>query len=671
MKSTDYEKPAELAELYNLLRGFRGLEEPAKQIAASLPQGWGADLGLDDLFASPDEISRIHGGGRLPGVREAWVADDPAVIAFHGKLEGMMDLIPNPDDKIVRRLGVLEGFERKGKLVLIDGVPVPAGVEQCRVFANLRWRCLSHPLALPHLLGLRDPRLVRDSDLEALRVEPGCPVELRHLLGYDAAHTTNEEQERLLAYSADIHRRNLVALMRHDPPLFLAVWRHDFENIKRLARGKGLSFLVRPDPRHRRLKKASKRLVCGTAIMAEFERACEVCAQFGIDADVTKERLLALLRSVSSIDEIHMMETKPAEFIAGMVAHHRSLHPSMNEWKRPKASDPLLKLLESEIQNTATYESRNNRLRKPLGEMPAKFFCGIEPQFLAIAAVIMIIESVQRMEPSFTRRTPKGHNTDRPTDGPKARLGTVIMSNICNATAQTMADWQKSLVPAEEWCRTTAYRLISNQKLRSEYENAQQERPVGWEFAYLPNEGADGENEPKAKTSLLDLVSIFSRAKKRAAKLPKRWQPGWTRGFRADAWLYPNAERAFLKKCCRHIQYIREKRRDRIRWVLTRNRPERYNGIRITYTGLPTRHPVMSIQSRMRPIFDKLQYADRVAPRGTKEARAIIDAFVTQVAKLMSAVTPITVDPFLNEMILRPIEERKVDLAVNGAWNLR
>ena len=77
------------------------------------------------------------------------------------------------------------------------------------------------------------------------------------------------------------------------------------------------------------------------------------------------------------------------------------------------------------------------------------------------------------------------------------------------------------------------------------------------------------------------------------------------------------------------------------------------------------------IQDRLRPIFEKLQYADRLQRRWTISERAMIDAFVTEVARVMPAVSPITVDPHLNESIVHPVGPIHQKFAAEAAWNSR
>ncbi len=316
-------------DMGNLVTAFPGLKDAARRIENALPEGWGEDLNLEDLLASVSNKAMVAGGDRRVGMRTVWEAEDPAVIAFTAELFGIVSVMPEPDQHVIDQLSRQSGFEREGKIVAINGVPVPAGKEQVTVFANLRWRCLHSPLASLHLVGLRDVGLVDPIDHAELKIEPGHQPHRRHLLGYDAQHTTDETQQQLLAYSSAAHRKNLIALQTHDMELFMAVWLRDFRQIKSLVRSKDLGYLVAADKRTRRMQSASTRLIYGTGIMSEFERLFEIAEYFRMDGGVTREAIDRVIRSVSSTDAVHVGSTPSHEFVAGSVAHARSLYPCM------------------------------------------------------------------------------------------------------------------------------------------------------------------------------------------------------------------------------------------------------------------------------------------------------------------------------------------------------
>jgi len=71
---------------------------------------------------------------------------------------------------------------------------------------------------------------------------------------------------------------------------------------------------------------------------------------------------------------------------------------------------------------------------------------------------------------------------------------------------------------------------------------------------------------------------------------------------------------------------------------------------------------------RMRPFFEKLQHPDAIAARFQDLYRRHLDTYVAQAAKLLPAVTPITLDPYLNEQLIYPVEYKLMHFAVEGAW---
>ena len=658
----------------SMLHAFSGLYDSASRIESALPEGWGATMDLDLLLASASDHALIAGADRWVGMRTAWTADDPAVRAFTAQLFAMLSVIPEPDQHMVDRFACHPGFEREGNIIAIDGVPVPAGKEQVRVFVNLRWRWLINPLASLHLVGLRNAGLVDARDHPELMVEQGHQPHLRHLLGYDAFHTTDEAQQKFLAYSMAAHRTNLIALQQHDLELFMAVWLRDFSKIKSLVSGKKLSLLLEADKRTRRMQKASKRLIYGTAIMSEFERLFEIADYFSMDAGVTREAIERVIRSVSSMEEIHAGTTTVHKFLSGSVAHARSLHPTMNGYVRGTPSDPALKKADIAFKETSSYCKSVQRLKKPSGEVPALYFLGIEPQFLTAAAIMMMIRNLRKLEKNFNYRDSDGGDFDERSEGPIFRLAVIIMANSCVPTAVGMTrqlgrNFNASAFDGEAWLTQTMPTLISNPALTLSYEAAQrayENSPVG--LARTPidyREFADEENRPM-------FSSQFAGAKVRADACPNVDQAGWTRGFHFQAWFAHKAEYTFLRKCCRFVQFSPEAQQRREKWKLRGSLEGDFkimSSPRKTWTGLPRSHPVENLQDIFRPYFERLQYADGLHRKLTVSERASIDAFVAEVARLMPGISPVTIDPHMNEAIVYPVGTVERKFAAEAAWN--
>lgn len=658
----------------SMLPAFSGLYDAASRIESALSEGWGEDLDLGPLLASASDNALIASGDRWIGMRTAWTTEDPAVLSFKAQLSEMISIIPEPDPEMVDRLACHPSFEREGNILAIDGVPVPAGEEQVRIFVNLRWRWLINPLASLHLIGLRNAGLVDARDHAELMVEQGHQPHLRHLLGYDAVHTTDEAQQKFLAYSMAAHRSNLIALQQHDLELFMAVWLRDFAKIKSLVSGKKLSFLLEADKRTRRMQKASKRLIYGTAIMSEFERLFEIADYFSMDGGVTREAIERVLRGVSSMEEIHAGTTSAHKFLSGSVAHARSLHPTMNGYVRNTPSDPALKKAYIEFEETSSYWKSVQRFKKPSGEVPALYFLGIEPQFLTAAAIMMMIRNVRKLEKNFNYRDSDGRDFDERSEGPIFRLAVIIMANSCVPTAMGMTrqlgrNFNYSASYGETWLTQTMPTLIANPALTANYEAAQsayENSPAGLTKPPIKfREFADEEESPM-------FSSQFAGAKVRADACPDVDQAGWTRGFHFEAWFKPYAEYNFLRKCCRFVQFSADGQHRREKWSRSGKPKGNLNftgSPRTTFTGLPRSHPVENVHDYFRPYFERLQFADGLDESQTVSERATIDTFVAEVARLMPGISPVTIDPHMNEAIVYPVGTAKRKFAAEAAWN--
>lgn len=663
-----------LQDMKGLLRGFPGLDEMASRIKSALPEGWGGDINLDVLLSSASNDALVTGGDRLVGMRAVWAADDPAVFAFTAQLFGMLSVIPEPDQEMVERLTCFPGFERDGNIVAIDGVPVPVGEEQVRIFVNLRWRWLINPLASLHLVGLHNAGLVDAGDHAELMVEKGHLPHRRHLLGYDAVHTTDETQQKFLAYNLAGHRTNLVALQQHDFELFMAVWLRDFSKIRSLVKGKALDYLVEADVRTRRMQIASTRLIYGTAIMSEFERIFEITEFFRMDGGVTRQAIKRAIRSVSSMEGIHAGTTSAHNFVSGSVAHARSLHPTMNEYVQNISKDPLLNKVNAAFEETTTYWKSLQRLKKPSGEVPAMYFLGIEPQLLTATAIIMMIRNLKKLEKNFNYRNSKNNTSEERAEGPIFRLAVIIMANSCVPTAMGMtkqipSKFDVSAFDSEAWLKQAMPSLIINPKSVQQYEVSQSD----YENSSAGLAGPPIDKREFAENPGQTFASHFASAKVRADACPDVNQAGWTRGFHFQAWFTPRAEYGFLRKCCRFVQFSQNAKQRREKWtqggMVKKNLPNYRGSPRTTFTGLPKVHPVENVHELLRPLFEKLQYADRIYRRGSIVERSTVDAFVVEVARLMPGISAVTVDPHMNEAIVYPIGTAEREFAAEAAWN--
>ncbi len=258
----------------------------------------------------------------------------------------------------------------------------------------------------------------------------------------------------------------------------MAVWLRDFAKIKSFASGKNLSFLLEADKRTKRMQKASRRLIYGTAIMSEFERLFEIANYFTMDGGVTREAIERILRTVSSMEEINAGTTPAHKFLTGSVAHARSLHPTMNRYVSNPPRDPALKKAYIAFDETSSYRKSVQRLKKPSGEVPALYFLGIEPQFLTAAAIMMVIRNLRKLENNFNYRDSNSGDFAERGEGPIFRLAVIIMANSCLPTAVGMTrqlgrNFNASAFNGRAWLTQLMPTLIANPALTASYEAAQ------------------------------------------------------------------------------------------------------------------------------------------------------------------------------------------------------
>lgn len=607
----------------------------------------------------------------MPGVRDILVVGHPVVTGLLEKLAADRAHIPAPDLDIVAGLEKLKGFAFDGTVVTIDGVPLPAGAPQTDYFVVQRYRQLYGPQALPHLVYRRDPDAIAKADYAALGIADGAKPDLIHLLAYDAANVTDDMQEALLTYSTAIHRDNLVALQRDRPALYVAIWRRDMATAKRLMRVRRAPPLPPSNPKSVRTR--GKRLLDGASLMNEFERLFEIIDTLKVAGGATRQSLQEVLKSSSSMTAVRAVENTTRRFLAGSVAHIRSLHPTMNaKAVKPKTADPILEQTRNAFFNARGYWEKTRRVEWIEDAMPAQWFLGIEPAMLAPVALIQMIWNMARRENGFWLRGKRGDAADV-SDERRAlvvELAVVITGEICPATARSMLppdkahealaeicatrndeDWRDAVIPA----------LISNPRLAEEIEARASEMGIAW-----PVPGNADCDRPRRS-------SPYDRAMLRALGQTELDRPGWTQGFLFEAWLRPNAELAFLRNSCRYIAYDPAQAAKRDAWNATFTQKTHRDGQPVAATdiatGLPRQHPLERIQDLFRDPFDRLQVADLVGDRATVKQRAWREAAIAEVALLLAAVSPITLDPQLAERLWRDLDDNMVAIAIEGAWN--
>ena len=643
------------ARASSLIYPFRGVQVFADRLGNDIGACFagGADPDADMVPAA--EMQRAANDAiRLAGLRDILVVGHPIVADLAAKLAADRDLIPVPENEVVEQLKALDGYACDGKVITIHGVPVPAGRQQTDYYVVLRWRPLYSPCALPHLIYSRDPAKVRPADRAALGIADGEDAEFIHLIDYDARHVTDETQASLLVVSTAIHRDNLVALQRSNPGLFVALWRRDIDQAWRLGRKMRNRDLPESNP-NSRIRSRLRRLIYGTALMSEFERLFEIIATLKADLGVTRDGVRALLLGTSALTGVALVETE--DFIAGATAHIRALHPTMD----PCTTDEPDRIAAA-FGGSPLFRSRFHAIRHVAGAMPVRYFLGVEPGMLALVALVHMIEDVKRQEGDHRQPGRSGLGTDDRQDTASVELAVLITSNICLPTARTILQREAKLGGSDDgWALAIVPTLIENPRLRDQVEAMAHKAEIAWP---VPG-NANCDRKRRA--------SPYEQAVRRArlCAFPVG-QTGWTQGFRLDAWLRPDAELAFLRNCCRFIQYdpAQAAKRDAHLAEHFPDSTDATGDAMASDVALPRQHPLEHIQDLFRPFFNRLQVAGMAADRASALSRAWREAVIREVAPLLAAVSPITVDPYLNERMLAPPTTAEQQLAREVFWNI-
>lgn len=133
----------------------------------------------------------------------------------------------------------------------------------------------------------------------------------------------------------------------------------------------------------------------------------------------------------------------------------------------------------------------------------------------------------------------------------------------------------------------------------------------------------------------------------------------------------PDAELDFLRRCCDYPAYNPDGQTaatKRLAATVAHPFPKFSGSATTTFTGLPREHPLEAVHKRMRPFFDRVFVPHLMGEFYRSRAIRDRDIFVAAVAKLLPAVTAITLDPYLHEQIIYPPEDHLVQFAIEGAW---
>lgn len=651
----------QLDDWKKLLAGCGALEGPAEAIAAEISK-----LGpiyikgkrLDERLASklpnwapvPEIEQKFSGhssqpgigayGNRLAGMREPWTAGDPEVARFRAEVLRSRNLIPTPDNGLMERLRELGEIEQSGDLATCNGIPLPLGEAQIRHFVEIRW-----PYVREELLVYAKPR-------ENVAVSNDC-------------------LESLLTYSPRIHCENLIQLQKHHPALFWAVWRRDFRAMRKILwtvdRQQLRKWLVTAENLKKRdhqgerpinekrirgpLSDPALRLKCGTALLSELERLCEILSCLHRSCVVTREEIKRFLKTSTPIKDVVESDKTVAVYLAGSVAQIRGSHPSMNRYEESKHSNPDFAAIEKIFKNTTAYESDNPRLSMPFQGKPALYFIGIEQELIPLVAILMLVDNMKRIEGYYRYRREKGASGRVVIENEAVRLAAVIAAHVHARWARALLNSLSNAETDENWL-----------------EGGMPGKPLA---KRKEGELAKLEETDRPPVGDRNHTRLYARAQARFDQLPKVFEPGWSRGFFFEAWMQPIPEAFFLQNCATLQRFSRKGRIAHDR-QMKKTAALPFDGFSkkadTTWTGLPKENPVETQQNRMRSFINKIQEPDKIGPRFERWFHRKRRIFVAEVAKVFPAVTPFTLDPHLHDQITVPIDERLIEFAVEGAW---
>ena len=650
----------QLDDFEKLLAGCGGLERPAEAIASEISKlqpifikgkrlgervagklpNWALIPEIEEEFS--DHLSQPGIGAygkRLAGMREPWTAGDPEVARCMAEVLKSGKPIPPPDYALMERLRGLGEIKQSGNLVTCNGIPIPVGESQIKYFAEIRW---------PYV---RDKLLVFANHHKDVAVSHDC-------------------LESLLTYSPRIHCENLIQLQKHHPDLFWAVWRRDFRAIRRILwkvdRKQLEEWLVSAKNLQKRelqgerpinekrirgpLSDPALRLKCGTALLSELERLCEILACLHPRCMVTREGIKRFLKTSISIRDVDKSKKSVANYLAGSAAQIRGSHPSMNSNRR-KHSNPEFASIDRIVKNTAAYRSDNPRLSMPFRGKPALYFIGIEQELIPLAAILMLVDNMKRIEGDYRHRREKGASGRVVIENEAVRFAAVIAAHVHTRWARALLNSLSKAETNREWLEAgmPGKRLAERKEGELKKIEETDRPPVG------------DRNHTR----------LYTRAQERVEQLPKVFEPGWSRGFFFEAWLQPIPEVFFLQNCATLQRFSRKGRIAHDR-QMEKAAALPFDGFKgkadTTWTGLPKENPVETQHNRMRPFINQIQAPDKIEPRFEKWFNRERRIFVAEVAKVFPAVTPFTLDPHLHDQITVPIDERLIEFAVEGAW---
>ena len=646
-----YADRATAADLDAEVAGFGGINVFADQVKGKVPGTLLIGDPEADMVTAATLARCIGDTTRWAGLRDAVTAVHPVAINLRIKLIARPDAVPVPNPIVVALLREQPGFAIDGRVVTVNGVPIPAGDEQTAYFVVLRYRPLYGPSA--------DPARIYTGDL-----------------AYDAAHVTDDLQASLLLVSTATHRDNLITLQREFTALYIAIWLRQVEAIDRLIAAipdKEVSKLPLPYARSRHTNRR-KCLLIATDLPMEWERVFDLQTAVRVNHGVTRASVKAALAGTSSMTEIYAIATQTSRHVAGAVAHARVLHSTMNREAADADNEHVFAKVADAFRpsNSAAHRDGRSRITWVAGGAPVRFFIGLEPRMLTPVAILHMYDTVARHEGEFWNgKRGTGINAGGPFATRLMSLGIILTSHIDMPTARAMAG-DNGRSPGWWWLKNKLVPLVRNPKLVDKINTANKLR-----------DDDQGIDDPAATQIIIPTQAagnrdLFKNAYGNVRYLADKCsrpigEPGWTQGFRQDAWRQPQAEVDFLRDCTRYVRFKKKLVPREQAWRAMLDKHGRVGqgveALATIRTGLSQQHLVERVHDFHRDLFDRLQVAESVKGASSTEACILRETLIRVAAPMLAALSPITDDPHLWERFWIDLNSDEVKIAVHGAWN--
>lgn len=579
---------------------------------------------------------------RLKGMRDELDANHGLVLSLLARLQVHHEDLPEPDLAIVEQLKEFGSVELDGKICLLDGVPIPAGELQLTFFIVMRWRPLFHPAAKADKVYLGDA-------------------------AYDRIRATDTLQEPILGVTTKKYREQLAKIQQSEPDLFVALWfrRIDIAEAILVSIPNTSDMAVALFDVELKVSR-THHIILAAVIMSEWERLFEIADGMKLDKRVTREAVQKVLDAAQSWDDILRNDNEISRFLIGCVMHMRANHRSMNFQQLPGADTCMLVRVREALENSPAFQGKYRCVEHIGSQRPLRFFNGVE---LAKLFPVMF----EQMHDNLSRwredggKIPIAKRVLADRKRKQIILAIIVTSNICDKTAQHMA---KTLEPQKG--KKTKPEMQSNSKKVATLS------PADWKKIYLTaliagSEGLDPVAEQKLKelsgndvlVSVQNVASRIGQAFKSklddATLIAKECtsaigEPGWTMGARFDAWLEPEAECEFLRKCTKPVLYsndLNDKARFWEKTLLRRGRKSNQSANQIIQPiGLPTIHPVMHIHEAHPSIFEPLQFTGIIGSALMSRRWLMHEHCIKQAAARLPGLSPSTDDPWLSERLM-------------------